>query len=266
MVYVLVRLYRFDKSLHQYHSVPFHSRSFFFWLIVWFYTCAMYQVCLDEKTINSLFIYFLQHLFNSCAFTHWGCSKLIWMSFHQPTFWFYFDIHIKLFPLKFHLAICSFGSNCWLAISDTATMVPYYTSTVPWFSMKIVFPGMEISIIKIRQSSWPWDHLTFIHGLPILVRCHLYWNSPLLAPKVQCLSGEMAHSSESAEHFQIVRNFLNLVIQTIYSKIPGNTFGGCFVADQERSHFPNQYCKRRHLNWQWQKISHAIGHHLATMS
>ena len=34
-----------------------------------------------------------------------------------------------------------------------------------------VFPDMEISIIKIRQS---WDHLNFIMGIPILIRWNLY--------------------------------------------------------------------------------------------
>ena len=38
------------------------------------------------------------------------------------------------------------------------------------FNIKIVFPGMAISIRKIRQS---WDCLIFIMGIPILIRHHL---------------------------------------------------------------------------------------------
>ena len=36
---------------------------------------------------------------------------------------------------------------------------------------KTVFPGMEIYIIKLR---WLWDCLSFIMGIPILVRHNLY--------------------------------------------------------------------------------------------
>ena len=43
----------------------------------------------------------------------------------------------------------------------------------PCFSIKNVFPGMGISIFRIRQS---WDHLIFMGGIPthVLVRWHLY--------------------------------------------------------------------------------------------
>ena len=41
----------------------------------------------------------------------------------------------------------------------------------PHFNIKIVFPGMWVSIIKIRPL---WDHLIFIMGIPVLVRQHLY--------------------------------------------------------------------------------------------
>ena len=43
--------------------------------------------------------------------------------------------------------------------------------TGPWFNIKIVFPGMGISIIKIERL---WDRLVFIVGIRILVRQHLY--------------------------------------------------------------------------------------------
>ena len=41
----------------------------------------------------------------------------------------------------------------------------------PHLNIKTVFPGTVISFIKIRRS---WDRLIFIHGIPILVRRHLY--------------------------------------------------------------------------------------------
>ena len=49
---------------------------------------------------------------------------------------------------------------------------PVRWEPMPHFNVKIIVPGMEISIIKIR---WSWDHLIFIHvmGIPILIRQHL---------------------------------------------------------------------------------------------
>ena len=41
----------------------------------------------------------------------------------------------------------------------------------PGSSLKTVFPGMDISIIKIRRS---WDHLIFVMGISILVKRHIY--------------------------------------------------------------------------------------------
>ena len=46
---------------------------------------------------------------------------------------------------------------------------------------KTVFPGMEISIIKIKRSR---DRLTFAMEIPVMVKCHLYikaasWNTQL---------------------------------------------------------------------------------------
>ena len=41
----------------------------------------------------------------------------------------------------------------------------------PCFSIQTMFPGMGISIIKMR---WSHDHLIFIMGIPILVRWHHY--------------------------------------------------------------------------------------------
>ena len=41
----------------------------------------------------------------------------------------------------------------------------------PCLSIKTVFPGMEIPMLKIRQL---WDHLIFNMGIPILMRRYLY--------------------------------------------------------------------------------------------
>ena len=38
-------------------------------------------------------------------------------------------------------------------------------------NIRTIFPGMGISIIKIRRS---WDRLIFIMGIPMLVKRHLY--------------------------------------------------------------------------------------------
>ena len=44
-------------------------------------------------------------------------------------------------------------------------------SSGPHLNIKMVFPGIWISILKIRQS---WNRLIFIMGIPILLRWYLY--------------------------------------------------------------------------------------------
>ena len=46
---------------------------------------------------------------------------------------------------------------------------------VPHLNIKMVFSGMRISMLKIRRSQ---DHLIFNMGIPILVRRHLYIETP----------------------------------------------------------------------------------------
>ena len=47
----------------------------------------------------------------------------------------------------------------------------HWKSSGPCLSIKAVFPGMGLSIVKIRRS---WHCLIFNIGIPILVRQHLY--------------------------------------------------------------------------------------------
>ena len=62
-----------------------------------------------------------------------------------------------------------------LAIQPYKQHIPRNMHTVRVFrarhNIKTVFPGMRISMLKIRRS---WDRLIFIMGIPILVRRHLY--------------------------------------------------------------------------------------------
>ena len=45
----------------------------------------------------------------------------------------------------------------------------------PHLNIKTVFPGIMISILKVRR---PWDRLIHNMGIPILVRSHLYIETP----------------------------------------------------------------------------------------
>ena len=49
--------------------------------------------------------------------------------------------------------------------------VSNWHKSCPHLNVNIVFPGMVISIIKIK---WSWDHLIFIMRIPVLVRQHFY--------------------------------------------------------------------------------------------
>ena len=51
-------------------------------------------------------------------------------------------------------------------------------------NIKTVFLGMNISIMRVRQS---WDRLVFIVGMSILVRRHLYIETITMCPDVPCL-------------------------------------------------------------------------------
>ena len=44
------------------------------------------------------------------------------------------------------------------------------------FSIKTIFPGIGISILKMRRS---WDHLIFIMGISVHIRQHLKWKQCL---------------------------------------------------------------------------------------
>ena len=63
----------------------------------------------------------------------------------------------------------------WLTIIHATTWFNAELSSIwlpgPRLNIKMVFPGMGMSMIKIRQS---WDSLIFVMGIPILVRTHLY--------------------------------------------------------------------------------------------
>ena len=91
-----------------------------------------------------------------------------------------------------HCGICATGLFCcngytlvkysyklWIDWNINASYMKYLEmprpvrwEPMPHFNFKIIVPGMEISIIKIR---WSWDHLIFIYvmGIPILIRQHL---------------------------------------------------------------------------------------------
>ena len=65
-------------------------------------------------------------------------------------------------------------------VSDSNRRLNYRYWLLPWkppwkawprLNIKMIFPGVVISIIKIRRS---WDHLIFMMGIPILVKQHLY--------------------------------------------------------------------------------------------
>ena len=63
----------------------------------------------------------------------------------------------------------------------------------PRLIINTVFPGVGISIIKIRGS---WHRLVFIMGIPILVRLHLYiktglrLSGPIFSEKAQAVYGQ----------------------------------------------------------------------------
>ena len=50
------------------------------------------------------------------------------------------------------------------------------------FDIKTIFPGMRLSILKIRLS---WDRLIFTMGIPILVRQHDYFEMVLISSTYQ---------------------------------------------------------------------------------
>ena len=52
----------------------------------------------------------------------------------------------------------------------------------PHFHIKTIFPCMGIPMLKRRRS---WDRLNFNMGIPILVRRHLYMETPTLFCKVK---------------------------------------------------------------------------------
>ena len=71
----------------------------------------------------------------------------------------------------------------WAQLAVTTTHHCHHTpdrghkdrTPVPHLNIRTTFPGIEISIIKIR---WLWDRLIFIKGIQILIRLCLYWDSP----------------------------------------------------------------------------------------
>ena len=85
----------------------------------------------------------------------------------------------------------------WDSIVCTTEVLPG-----PCFSIKTIFAGMGISIINIRQ---PQGCLIFIMGIPIMVREHLYWISPLV-PKRLMLSTCAESLSMSAILFSTYNN------------------------------------------------------------
>ena len=101
--------------------------------------------------------------------------------------------------------------------------IPRNVHTAPCFSIKAVFPGKEISIIKIRRSRdrvrrfplWIWDRLIFIMGKAASL--YLYWNSHQVSSLV-CLS--VWHCNDvimSAMASQITS--LIIVYSSVYSGI-----------------------------------------------
>ena len=63
--------------------------------------------------------------------------------------------------------------HIWQVLTEKKTRFSHFPecNPIPLFTIKIIFPGIWISNIKIRQS---WDPLICIMGIPVLVRQHLY--------------------------------------------------------------------------------------------
>ena len=113
----------------------------------------------------------------------WGISSeiaLIWMSLD------FADDQSTLVQVMAwcRQATSHYLSQCWpRSLSPYGVTRPQWVKTHtfhnlpgPCLNIKIVFPGMVISIIKVR---WSWDSCIFKMGVPIPVRKHLlYWDSP----------------------------------------------------------------------------------------
>ena len=125
------------------------------------------------KTITPLFIgmWVSQHvwdwicwlsftLFCSLLLSYWKQGGHSWKFLVYQSKYFQYN-HVFVFYLWCYKALHILNS--------------FHTETVALSQYK-VFPGMGISIIKIR---WPQDHLILIMEIPILVRWHLYIETSL---------------------------------------------------------------------------------------
>ena len=90
----------------------------------------------------------------------------------------YLNLHADLFLLVFNETFEVFNVGQW-----------WWISRYSWFIYRVFFYNLDLSEIKARQSNWtpfpgmnipiikirrPWDYLTFVMGITILVRWRLY--------------------------------------------------------------------------------------------